>query len=405
MTTEAAQPPRASAREHLHYVDLVRVLTVALVIGVHVLAFAPVAPNIALGAVTVVFHVSREVFFLLTAFVLTYGTGRGAVRWPVFWRRRYLFVVLPYLLWSLVYFVANPVPWTPVASAVGEFGHELLTGTARYHLYFLLVSMQIYLVFPLIRGLLRVTRRHHGLLLTGCAAFQLLFELAVQQQWQAGPLTGWLRGPDALLPSYLGYVVAGAVAGWHREELIGWTRRHSRRVFAGCAAAVGLGIGVYLVQVWVAGQTPPTAAAVFQPVVVVESVAIGWAFLAAGLRWQDRGRPAHRLVRAGSDASFGIYLSHPLLLQAVVAGVAATGLAATAQRSPTAVVLLVLVLVVTPLLYLASGLLSAAARRSPLSLPITGRLRSRRPTAVVAEPVLPAFSLAVSPSVTPGGFR
>ena len=37
----------------------------------------------------------------------------------------------------------------------------LVTGTASYHLYFLLVSMQLYLVFPLLRRLLRATAGRH----------------------------------------------------------------------------------------------------------------------------------------------------------------------------------------------------------------------------------------------------
>ncbi|GLY65640.1 acyltransferase [Amycolatopsis taiwanensis] len=358
--------------EHLHYVDLVRVLTVGLVIGLHVLALAPVPPTVGLGALIIVFHVSREVFFLLTAFVLTYGTSRRKPHWPSFWRKRYLFVVVPYLTWTLLYFFADGPPFK-----VDVLGQQLLTGTARYHLYFLLVSMQIYLVFPLIRALLRATVRYHGWLLAGGAAFQLLFSLAVQQDWPAGVLTGWLHFPDALLPSYLGYVLAGAIAGWHREELIAWTRAHARVVFAGCAGAIALGVGGYLAQVFLAGQTPLAASMVWQPAVAVESVAIAWAFLALGLRWQDRGRPAHRPIVSTSDASFGIYLIHPLVLQGALLGAGATGLVDAAQAAPTALVLLFLVAVALPAIYLVSGLVTAVVRRTPASLALSGRARRR----------------------------
>ncbi len=91
---------QAPTREHLHYVDLIRVLTIGLVIGTHVLALEPIAPTIGLGALTIVFHVSREVFFLLTAFVLTYSTARRRTHWPSFWRKRFLFVTVPYLTWT-----------------------------------------------------------------------------------------------------------------------------------------------------------------------------------------------------------------------------------------------------------------------------------------------------------------
>jgi peptidoglycan/LPS O-acetylase OafA/YrhL len=369
--------PRKSA--HLYYVDMVRVLTVALVISVHVLALEPIPTTLATGALLTVMHVSREVFFLLTAFVLTYGyRSRSSVRWPSFWRKRYLFVAVPYVVWTVVYFFADQPRLDPAGPALRLFTHELLIGTARYHLYFLLVSMQIYLVFPLLRQLLRMTGKHHRALLVVSAVYQLAFYLAVQQGWSLGPLSGWLRTPDALLPSYLGFIVAGAVAAWHTEALVRWTRANIGRVYAGCAASIALGVGVFLAEVLIGGQGPLTASAVFQPVVVVESVGIAWGFLATGLLWQERGRPGSRVVLAGSDSSFGIYLSHPLLLQALLAGSAAVGLTSVAQRAPSGLVIAIELVIVVPALYLAAGLLSSALRRTPMSLPLTGRARLRR---------------------------
>lgn len=381
--------------EHLYYVDLIRVLTVGLVIGTHVLAFAPVAPTVLVGALGQVFHVSREVFFLLTAFVLTYSTGRKKVRWPKFWRRRYLFVVVPYVVWTAAYFFANGGPYFGEA-----FLQQLLTGTARYHLYFLLVSMQIYLVFPLIRALLRVAERWHGALLVCCAVFQLAFAYAVQHAWNLGPLSGWVRAPDALLPSYLGYVLAGAIAAWHRDRLVEWTRQHVRLVFGATASVIALAVVVYLIQVWGDGQPPLQASMVFQPVVAVESVAIAWTFLAAGLLWQERGRFGEKLVTVTSDASFGIYLLHPLVLQGALVGATAIGLIGLAQTAPTELVLIVLVVAFLPLLYLVSGLLTAAARRTPASLALTGRAWTRPARRGAADRSSENLALA-----NPGGAR
>jgi peptidoglycan/LPS O-acetylase OafA/YrhL len=381
-----------AAREHLYYVDLVRVLTVALVIGTHVLALSPIAPTTTLGVLTIIFHVSREVFFLLTAFVLTYTTVRRKPRWLSFWRKRYLFVAVPYVVWTVIYYFANGGPFS-----FGPFFQELLSGTARYHLYFLLVSMQIYLVFPVIRWLLRATDGHHGALLAACAVFQLLFSLAVQQNWSLGALSGWVRSPDALLPSYLGYVVAGAIAGWHREGLVAWTRAHLKLVFSGFVAANAFGVGVYLVQLLVGGQPVLAASYVWQPAVAVESVAFAWTFLALGLLWQERGLPGRAIVMSTSDASFGVYLLHPLLLQYGLALFGGVGLVAYAQTVPSGLVLLVMMVVLVPLLYVVAGLVTTALRRTPVSLPLTGRPRRRPPV-----PVHKREDLALA---TSGGMR
>jgi hypothetical protein len=61
----------SSRPAHLHCLDLVRVLTVALVIGVHTVSQQPGGTGLTNGALLTVMHVSREVFFLLTA--MTWG--------------------------------------------------------------------------------------------------------------------------------------------------------------------------------------------------------------------------------------------------------------------------------------------------------------------------------------------
>lgn len=292
--SEVDSPAGPKAAGHLHYIDVVRVLTVALVIAVHMVGQETIPPTLTAGAVLTVAHVSREVFFLLTAFVLTYSYRSRPVRPLSFWRKRFLFVAVPYVAWSVIYFLADNSQLDPVSSATLALLHDLANGAARYHLYFLLVSMQVYLVFPVLRGMLAATRRHHKLLLAGCAAYQIAFYLAVQQNLSIGPLTGLLRQPDAWLTSYLGFVIAGGVAAWHAEGLVTWTRAHLRQVFVGCAATICAGIAVFLGQALIGGQNPLVASNVFQPIVVVESVAIALAFLAIGLIWQDRGRPAKR---------------------------------------------------------------------------------------------------------------
>jgi peptidoglycan/LPS O-acetylase OafA/YrhL len=360
---------------HLHSLDVVRVLTVALVIAVHTVSQQPGGTGLTNGALLIVMHVSREVFFLLTAFVLGYSyRDRAPKRWPAFWRRRYLLIGVPYLVWSAVYFVALGQGWQPAG-----FVRAVLTGTAQYHLYFLLVSMQLYLVFPVLRWVLRATRGRHGWLLAAAVAYQIAV-YAVLQRWQGDP--------NPVLASYLGFVVVGGIAAGHAETFFAFTRRHLRQVFLGTAIAVTSGVGWFFVQVAWLGRTTVAASEVFQPVVVLESFAVAWTFLALGLTWQDRRMPGRRAIRAAADASFGVYLAHPLLLQGLLAVSAATGLTAVAERLSGAVVTAVAMVVAVPLIYLTCVTAVASIRRTPLSLPLTGHGRRRigGPTLVPIPP-------------------
>jgi peptidoglycan/LPS O-acetylase OafA/YrhL len=363
-------------RTHLRAVDLMRVLTVALVVAVHTVSLSAVADTVAAGALTIVLHTSREVFFVLTALVLMHGYGRGPVRWRDFWCRRHLAVAVPYLVWTVVYIVADGHARDPLGSLLETLGGDLLVGGAKYQMYFLLVSMQIYLCFPVIRWLIRVTEGHHRLLLGACAAYQLGFALAVQRQWSPdGAITAWVHGPNAVLPSYLLYVIAGGVAAWHLEAFTAWTVAHRRRVLGGAAVTTAAAVGVFLLQRLALGESTVWASGVFQPVVVLESLGVAWALFAVGFTWAERGSPARRAVRTVSDATFGVYLAHPLVLMGLGWAAAATGVGAGAERLPAGVVLLLAVAVVVPLVYAVSALPALLLRGTPLSLATSGRRR------------------------------
>lgn len=362
---------------HLDAVDVVRMLTIGLVIGVHSVNILPQAGGISTGAFITVFHVSRQVFVVLTTLVLVHVYGRRPVSWVAFWRRRYALVAVPYATWTLIYLIVDGQRLDPLSSFVVALGRNLILGASRYHLYFLLVTMQVYLCFPLIRWFLRVTRRHHDIVLSACLAYQVVFALAVQQQWVTGGVIGaWLRGPNAVLPSYVLYVAVGGIAAWHLETVLAFIRRRHRRLLACGAGSIGLAVAVYLARV-AAGGSEASATAVFQPALVIESLGMVAIFFSLGVRWSDRGRPARRLVTTVSDASFGIYLVHPLLLE-----VLSTDFRPALAGLPVAVGLVIVV----PVVYTASALFTLLARRGPLSLALTGRSRVVR-EATAATPV------------------
>ncbi len=363
-------------RPHIAAFDLIRLLVVGFVVGVHTLSIGGGTVTGLPGAFVTVFHTSRELFFLLTAFVLSYNYGRRPrVRWLAFWRRRYWLVIPAYLTWTLIYFLADGNQ----LDAMRVLWHDLLTGSARYHLYFLLVTMQVYLLFPLVRWLLRRTSGHHGVLFGVLCAYQLMFSYAVQEGWSApGFLGGWLHNPTLWLPSYTLYVVGGALAGWHFERLAAFTRRHLR--VAGLVVVAGLcaGVGTYCLEWLLGGESPGSASAVFQPVVVVETLAFGWGLLALGLRWSDAGAPRRRLAASCADCSFGIYLAHPLVLQGLLLLGQRAGVLALVRRAPAVVELVVLLGICVPVVYVASWALASVLRRTPLSLLFTGRPQARR---------------------------
>jgi peptidoglycan/LPS O-acetylase OafA/YrhL len=360
-------------RRRLDQVDAMRPIKQAGVVSTHsVIYFAPAAASVASNAALLLLHVSREGFFFISACMLTYAyaemrlTGLGHFYW-----RRFVSVGIPYLCWNVIYFFyllprAHYATWT---AALGHLGYMIETG--YYQLYFLLVILQFYLVFPLVLMLLRRTRGHHGLVIGVAALLQVL--LTIGMHWGLLPplMLRWEQ-QDAL--SYLLYLIAGGVVAFHLEQADAWVRRHARLVMAyTVVTALGAEAIYFLAQHGVttvlgSGSDP------FQPSVIPFNVGVITCGYLAGVALvrPGRSRRTQALVRIGSDNSYGIYLAQMLFLVYMTEH----GWTRLDTVLPWPLVCLLVVVVV----FACCITLTALLARTPLAVPLTGRKQQPWPT-------------------------
>jgi peptidoglycan/LPS O-acetylase OafA/YrhL len=356
---------RARSR-HLYEVDIVRILTFLCVIGVHVTSHTSTSTDVGLYMLLDLLHFTREVFFALTAFVLLYSYEARPVPMRKFWPKRFLLVGVPYLTWSAIYVVASWLhhptgsPW----GLIWAWVYACLTGSAWYHLYFLLVTMQVYLLVPVIVWLVRKTRgRHWMLLLAGLAV-----QAALMWWYHYGHAGGWYgTWAKCVVFTYTFFILAGAVAADHAGVFLAWVRAHRGMIgliVLGTAAAM---LGLFWIDV-ATGRSYAFASTPMQPAMIVWGVAVGLGFLAVGTWWADRrrdGAPSARFVDLASDRSFGIFLSHPMVIW-VLSWAGNDWLESTVPTPWLTLVEYVLVII-------GAVLITEVARRSPASLPLTGR--------------------------------
>jgi peptidoglycan/LPS O-acetylase OafA/YrhL len=351
----------------LYEIDVVRILTFACVIGVHTTSHTAAADDVGLYGLLALLHFTREVFFALTAFVLAYSYFSKPQPFVRTIPRRLLLVAVPYVTWSLIYFVSSNLrsPHYTFGEATVSFLQHLVEGTAWYHLYFLLVTMQVYVLFPVFLWIIEKTRGRHVLLLAVTGAYQLVFTWLLR--YSPGSL-GWVsHNPKSLFITYLFFIVLGAVCAFHAREFLLWVRAH-RRLIAVLTAASGVALlGFFAVSID-SGISYYKAGTPLQPVLMVWSVFVGLGFLALGTWWSDRRDPESRIAKAVtviSDRSFGIFLAHPIVLWILLW----VGDGWVEAHVPTPWLTLVAYVIVVLLAY---GI-STLARRTRASLALAGR--------------------------------
>jgi peptidoglycan/LPS O-acetylase OafA/YrhL len=367
-------------RRHVYEADVVRVLTFACVIAVHTISHTNSASDVPANGFEMLLHFTREAFFCLTGFVLLHGSIGRPILVTAFWRKRIAAVGVPYVAWTLVYTgIQATATFNSWSYQLGRVGTNLLYGTAWYHLYFLLVSMQIYLLFPLIAALVRRTAGHHAALLGISGLIQLVILSVQMYNPPRDGVLGWFTAhEDALLTSYQFYVLAGAVAAFHLDQLRVFVTAHRRAILAGILVTAVVAEAWYLIAEH-QGRIAFGAASVLQPIMLPWSLAAVLGLFILGGIYSERRQAGSRTDRAltiGSDRSFGVFLVHPAVLWLLLQGQshwipAWHGLTLT---------------VVAYILVVAGSLaVTEVFRRSPLSLPLTGRHRLS-PAVVTAQP-------------------
>lgn len=422
LVVEGTQPHNAADRRprspRPDAIQLIVGVGVAAVVGAQAVLQAINVPADRSGAVLVLLQASSPVFVaLLTVFLLhacRQLRGSAAAR---FWINCVAAAALAYVVWSGIYFVADGGWRQPLPAASRTFARDVLTGSPRAQLALVFVAVQLCVVLPLVRWLIRVTRGlHRRLLLVG---FGLQLAVSATFYW-ALPASD----PDRLLPSYLLFVAAGALVVEHQDELRDWSRHLGLAV--ACVVAGVLAAEVSYGVTSALHATPGRATQAVQPAVTMAGVAALIALFAAGAHWEGRRHPPWQLqlLSRWSDAATGVYLTSPLLVQVSLGLLSVIGLGAGSAHSSGTTRLALGLVIGVPLLLVASGLLATGLRRSALSLALTGR-RQLAPARVaprgqmalnatagvaglaillgVALPLAPRTSRLASQAMTAGG--
>lgn len=215
-------------QERLPQLDIYRALAITGVLHVHSSSFA--AGEQALNSpyyywlnwINIFFKFGTPSFIFLSSFVLFYNYYRRPVTKSLigsFYRRRLKYILLPYLLASTGYYAltlyVNGILMQHPAENLSSFLGALFSGSAYAHLYFVFISIQFYLLFPLLLKLLQSSEFWvkwafpFGLLLQWGFIFWNKYQLHIVEK-------------GSLAISYLAYYMLGAYIAVNFEKVKQW---------------------------------------------------------------------------------------------------------------------------------------------------------------------------------------
>jgi peptidoglycan/LPS O-acetylase OafA/YrhL len=372
----------AKGGRYLGQFDSYRVIACCAVILQHSLLWNIQAGNTTAWALVMLLHFSRTAFFFLTAFLLTYSEIHRPLRPTTFWRRRYLEIGVPYLIWTAIYWVFSMITLGAWDQAWSLLWHYLVFG--YYQLYFAVVLLQLYLVFPFVLRAVRASK-HHVALMTASLLFALALAADLHYARYFGVVGSITRHIGAVWPwardpiTYQEQFIAGILVALHFDEVRSFVERRWRQVIA-----LGVVVGVmatlwYLIAVWTGSDTGH-ASDLYQPIAflwftaAVAALECGtYVWYRRQVRRADAPRRWPRVFSAEYLAGLtgGIFFCHVIFINLVRSWLADLGIAPHLGWAGLVAVTFVLTIGL-------AGLFTALVLRTPLRRVLTGPVRDEQ---------------------------
>ncbi|GIP27239.1 membrane protein [Paenibacillus sp. J23TS9] len=228
-------PKKARIRE----IELLRGLAFLAVALQHAIAHFSVVEGVKLedGVIMTLLLMAAKfavpVFIFITGLVLFYNYD-GQINYFSFVRKRFMDILVPYILWSAIYFLVSPA-WN--VHQLSKWVNMLFTGKNSYHLWYIVMIFQFYLLFPLFRYFMRKCTqwfpyKWRAVALT-CAGFlcllllENLFRISdVMTRVNLPFLTPFLtKYADRNFLYFMIYFILGAAAGMHPDRWKLWLEK------------------------------------------------------------------------------------------------------------------------------------------------------------------------------------
>lgn len=321
--------PTKKKRPHLYGVDFMRIFFICGVLLNHAtttfltrMADKTGLPYTSLLSTHLMLHFTRMGFMFMTGLVLTLSYYNRN-DWPTFFKKRFAGSGWPYLLWNFLLLVCMMLFSDPHLANLSVFSQtywDAIIHGDRFYLYYILITLQLYVIFPFIVLLFKKVKHHSRIL--GISFFIQMMLMFVIKYWLANidrsHWLWWLSNYGVNVFTYQFYFIFGTYTMLHYNDVSNWIQKHIKAI-AGLTLVLALGTIPYymLFNASTLGLNMTQSLSPHQPYMLIyDTMMIIFVFWIGQkyAYWREHGiwSWVETIVKNGAIVSFGIYLDQEL---------------------------------------------------------------------------------------------
>ncbi|HJF86493.1 MAG TPA: acyltransferase [Companilactobacillus farciminis] len=311
-------------KKYLHEVDLMRVLFIGGVLLNHTTtAFKNnvgdgSGSELFLEATHLALHFTRMGFMFMTGLVLVLNYYNKEHHWLKFWKKRYISVGIPYIGWNAIMMWFTTITAGVALSWPNYFQnlYDAIIHGNKFYMYYILVTFQLYLIFPLLVYMFKKFKNHHVAILVASAIIQLLLVIGIKYWLPGVDRSSWwylFRAYGMNVLVYQFYFVAGAFVAIHYDQVDKFIEKNHRVIgWSTLALAIGT-VALFFGNINILHLSMSATLSIHQPFIFIYDT-----FMIVFVFWigrqyahaRNHGFPnwLEKIIKNMSKVSFGIYL-------------------------------------------------------------------------------------------------
>lgn len=301
-------------RDKLYELDYIRFIACLAVMIVHITATGVTGyihgsfPHLVTLLVNKSLKFTTPIFIFISGVTSFYSYRKKEFKYFSFLKRRLAKVLVAYLLWCIIYYEA----YIKIGYYTWDMNFlitSVLQGTMSYHLYFVIIIVQMYVVGPLFYYILRNTDKKVTVLMVAAvitllSAEFIRFELS-----------------DRLFLKYVVFYMLGIYVTLERDLFLSFIGRHKTHVAAGYLTT---GLAYTVVSYY--DMSISTFVWFFY------SIASVFFVYYVGLVMKELFSKYYSFIKLFGQSSYYIYLMHPLVLTVMILFAENNGILSVTKR-------------------------------------------------------------------------